>query len=161
MDISIALEGTINPDDAVKYLISKPHIQLTKPRDKFVIQSLIFQDGHHVIEISISTYTVTEVDFSIALCNPPTVDDVLSNLAITAATELHMTLTIKGDVPDEGYEFNPDRAHMADKWIRMAIAKEREYWIKDFGTETAALTINDAIQRFVLPHCKPPTSHAT
>lgn len=99
-----------------------------------------YRDGLHVIEFEIRSLGNVALSIRFALCNPFTIDRVFISLIEEISRQFDLVIQVMDVVQgDEGF-----------KQVNSCISFKRELWQKDFGSETAALGCDEALERYVL-----------
>ncbi len=114
----------------------------------------LVEDDDHLIEVEISDNKkkkLVKVSCRFALCLPNSIDNIFCKFIREIGQQFKMIIKILDDVP-KGFSdiFNPSEYVGLEDSLKKAIQIKRDYWIQDFGSETANLRPSDALRRFVL-----------
>lgn len=138
------------PTDAVACLAGLESVTSTQAVHG---HAFIYKDGCHVLELLVQPDRSGQALISVrfALCHPSSVDDAFVQLVARIAGELGMIIQICEDVPaGHADEFDPSAFVAFRAAVLSSIRSRRNWWIASFGSTTAALTSDEAIQRFIL-----------
>lgn len=143
-DFQVTLKNKKLSKAKAKELILKGNNIIIKKSDDNYFE---YNDKNHLIEIQLRELKEgIEVSLRFALCNPLSIDEVFFNVLQL----LSVTLSAEIDIIDE-YAENEKYARQGLKlYLFKNITIKRGYWIKDFGSETATISCDDALKKFVL-----------
>jgi hypothetical protein len=117
-----------------------------------------YSDTKHIIELQVSDYLNNKRQLScrFSLCHPPSIDKRFTEFVKSIAKDLVLEIRIREScqVKGEGDIFHPPEYNGFDEVLKEVIQIKRKYWIADFGEETAVISCQEALKRFVWPKCK-------
>ena len=152
--------GKVNQARAVDLLRAYPNVRLD-PNGIPLTGSTYFvmNDGLHVVEIEIKDYSPLRVSCRFMLCHPPSIDVAFLSFVRGLMVALQMDATIRDDVsPVQSGPYSLAQFAEFSAAATRCIAKRRNEWIAQFGTEQLAASSKDVYEKIILPQCQPAAS---
>ncbi len=119
-------------------------------------QYYIFDDSKHIIELEISQReaNIIKISCRFAVCHPISIDNVFIELIIIIAKKLKSKIEILDETPNgDPYQFFYPEYEKFETVLKKTIEIKRNYWMQDFGSETASLRTSEAIKKYILSKC--------
>ena len=110
----------------------------------------MYESDFHLIELE-ARQDANRVTLSLrfSLCHPPSVDDVYVELILRLSELLNASFAFPDDINASERDFTHALRKPLASALATTIAAERAQWQAMFGTETAKLSCQRAIERYV------------
>ena len=120
--------------------------------------NFIYSDTKHVIELQVTDYTsgIPQLSCRFSLCHPHSIDKKFIEFTKSIANDLNLKIRIQESCQIKGDDevFCPPKYDGYEKILQEIIKVKRKYWVADFGDETAIISCQEAIKKYILPKCK-------